>query len=424
MGSISRRSFLKSSAALTAAASMSGVSGAAGNDRIRVAVIGLNNRGPQVASSFLDSKQFEIVTLCDCDTAMFEKGMGELRKKGFEGKPKLEQDFRKVLEDKNVDAIINATQDHWHAMMTILALEAGKHVYLEKPASYNIVDGKAIVAAAEKHPKLTVLVGTQRRSAKHYKEACEFVQSGALGKIAFCRTWVTHRRKVLEVIPDSEPPKTLDYDMWLGPAPKRPYNANRVHYNWRFVRDYGTGEMANFGAHAIDIVPWYLGLDYPKSVTGYGGQYVTHDAKEWPDTQTILYEYPDLTVLWEQRLWTQFEPYNTSCGTEFGGEKGSLVVSGEGWTFYPAEGGPQKHGGSEMDVSHAAHFAECIRGNAKPSSGALEGHKTAVLCHLGNIVVTVNRRLEFDGATQAFKNDAEANALLSRPYRAPWKLPA
>jgi predicted dehydrogenase len=424
MGSISRRSFLKTSAALTAAASMSGVSGAAPNDRIRVAVIGLNNRGPQVASSFLGSQQFEIVTLCDCDTAMFEKGMRELQKRGFDGKPKFEQDFRKVLDDKNVDAIINATPDHWHAMMTILALEAGKHVYLEKPASYNIADGKAIVAAAEKHPKLTVLVGTQRRSGKHFGEAHDFVKSGALGKIGFCRAWVTHRREVIEAIPDSDPPATLDYDMWLGPAPKRPYNANRVHYNWRFFKDYGTGEMANFGVHVLDIVLWYLGLDYPKSVVGYGGQYVVHDAKEWPDTQTVLYEFPDLTMLWEQRLWTDFEPYQAGCGTEFGGEKGSLVISHAGWTFYPAGGEPQKHDGSECDVSHANHFAQCIRGNAKPSSGALEGHKTAVLCHLGNIVVTVNRRIEFDGATQTFKNDAEANALLSRPYRAPWKLPA
>jgi len=174
----------------------------------------------------------------------------------------------------------------------------------------------------------------------------------------------------------------------------------------------------------LDIVLWYLGLDYPKSVVGYGGQYVVHDAKEWPDTQTVLYEFPDLTVLWEQRLWTDFEPYQVGCGTEFGGEKGSLVISHAGWTFYPAGGEPQKHDGSECDVSHANHFAQCIRGNAKPSSGALEGHKTAVLCHLGNIVVTVNRRIEFDGATQTFKNDAEANALLSRPYRAPWKLPA
>jgi predicted dehydrogenase len=418
---VSRRSFLKTSATV-AALSLARPGAAGPNDRIRTAVIGCRNRGPQVATACLKSGQFEIATLCDCDSIMFDiamKNLEDLLKK----KPKFEKDFRRVLEDKDIDAVIVATPDHWHAAMTVLALDAGKHVYVEKPASYNVQDGKEMVAAQDKHANLAVLVGSQQRSGKHFAEARDFIKSGALGKIAFCRAWITHRRALVPVVPDSTPPASLDYDLWLGPAPLRPYNENRVHYNWRFFRDYGTGEMGNWAAHWLDIVRWCLDLDYPKSVTGYGGTYVDHDAKEWPDTQTVLYEYPDLTVLWELRLWTNFELQGADAGAEFDGDKGSVVISRNGWRFYPPDGRFQDHASSETEVRHATNFAEAIRGAAKPVAPMLEGHKTSVLCHMGNIAVTANRRLEFDAATQTFANDAEANTHLARTYRTPWSLP-
>ncbi|UCD29483.1 MAG: Gfo/Idh/MocA family oxidoreductase [Planctomycetota bacterium] len=422
MSFISRRVFLKTSAALvTASAAGKAVAGA--NERIPAAVIGVRNRGKQVANAFQGSGRFDMVSICDCDRSMMDKAMVDLQKK-LPTKPRLVQDFRRVLDDKNIGAIINATPDHWHALITTMALEAGKHVYLEKPASYNINDGRAMVVAQKKHPKLTVLVGTQQRSGQHFKDARQFVTEGGLGKVAFSRAWITHTRPVIPIIPDSDPPTSLDYEMWLGPAPYRPYNKNRVHYNWHFMKDYGTGEMGNWGTHWLDIIRYMMNLDLPESVSGTGGKFVFRDAKEWPDTQTLTFEYPDLTLLWEERLWTNFRIHDMACGAELGGEKGSLVIDREGWTFYPKKGEPVKHPGSPLTEPHVKNFANCIAGSAKPVSSIEEGHKSAILCHLGNIAVALNRRLEFDSVTQTIKNIPEANSYFGREYRKPWKLPS
>ena len=419
---ISRRSLLKGGAALAAAAAAPSAL-AAPTERIRAAVIGCRNRGHQVSHNFLESGQFDLVAMCDCDSAMIDRALhtlkGELENRP---KPRIESDFRRILDAKDIDAVIVAAPDHWHAEMCVMALDAGKHVYQEKPASFCINDGKAMVAAQQRHPKQTVLVGTQQRSGRHFKEARDFVRSGGLGKVGFARAWITQDRGILAKVPDSDPPQTLDYNMWLGPAPKRPYNKNRVHYNWRFFHDYGTGDMGNWGAHWIDIVRWYLDLDLPRSATTNGGTYVVHDAKEWPDTQTVLFEYPGVSVVWELRNWTKYRVNDEGNGAEFGGDKGSLVITRHGWTFYPRDGAPVKHARSELEVAHASHFADCIRGQAKPVAPIEEGHKTAVCCHLGNIGVLLDRRLVLDPATLTFGDDAEANALLGRTYRKPWTL--
>jgi predicted dehydrogenase len=376
-----------------------------------------------VAQSFLRCGQFDLTTLCDCDSAMFDVAMKELTK-DLAKEPGTAHDFRKVLDDKSVDAVIVATPDHWHGVMASMALEAGKHVYLEKPASYNIADGRAMLRAHANHPNLTVLVGSQQRSGSHFASAREFVRSGALGKIGFARAWVTHDRKAVPVIPDSPPPETLDYDLWLGPAPEKPFNANRVHYNWRFMRDYGTGEMGNWAAHWLDIVRWCLDLDLPTRVAGYGGIHVVHDAKEWPDTQTVLYQYPELTVLWELRIWTTFELHDSDTGAEFAGEKGSLVVTRTGWKFTPKEGEKKECPAGEMELAHARNFADSIRGLAKPVAPLDQGHKTAVLCHLGNMVGSLNREIVFDPHSETITDDKEAAALAARDCRDPWKYPA
>ena len=419
---ISRRSFIKGSVAIAATAAV-GAARAAEGDKIRAAVIGCRNRGHQVASHFSNCGQFEIVTLCDCDTAMIDKAAKRLEGK-LEEQPKAEQDFRRVLEDANVDAVINATPDHWHAVITTLALDAGKHVYLEKPASYNIAEGKALVAAQRRHPGLVIQVGTQNRSGQHFRDAKAFIEGGGLGKVGFARAWITHTRPTIPKMEASDPPSTLDYDLWVGPAPMRPYVENRVHYNWHFMRDYGTGEMANWGAHWLDVARWLLNLDVPLSACGYGGTYIVHDAKETPDTQTVLYEYPELTLLWEQRLWTKYTINGMSSGVEIGGENGTLFIDRGHWRVYPREGEEQRHDGSELDLTHARNFADCIRGDAKPNASIEVGHKTAILCHLGNITAQLSRRVVFDAQTETFGDDAAANALLERPYRAPWALPA
>ncbi|MDX9974104.1 MAG: Gfo/Idh/MocA family oxidoreductase [FCB group bacterium] len=422
MNSLTRRSFLKATALATAATVASGGARAQANERIALAVIGCRNRGNQVASYSLASGQFDIVTLCDCDSAMADKGR-DLIKDKLTTSPKYEKDFRRVLEDPEVDAVVVASPDHWHAGMAALALDAGKHVFLEKPTTWCIEEGKALLKAEAAHPGLKIFVGTQRRSAPHFAEAREFVRSGALGKIGFARGWVAHNREVLPIIPDSGPPATLDYDLWCGPAPFRPYNDNKVHYNWRFMRDYGTGETGNWGVHFLDLARWIMGLDLPTAVYGHGGMHVVKDAKEWPDTQTIVLEFPELTLVWEQRIWTKYGIGGQRDGVQIDAEKGSMLLSGNGWTFFPKDGEPQVHkGAAGDDVLHARNFADFIRGQAAPAAPLIEGHKSTALCLLGNIAVQAKARLEFDPQAQRFKDEA-ANAYLTREYRAPWKAP-
>lgn len=420
---ISRRTFLKTSTAL-AAASILGPAANAANERINVGIIGCRNRGPQVAESMMGTGLFNITTICDCDEMMLAKAIEENRQV-FKHPPKQERDFRRLLEDPSIDAVVVAAPDHWHAMMTVMALDAGKHVYLEKPASYNIEDGKAMVAAQAKHAKQVIQVGTQQRSGKHFREAKEFIASGGLGKVAFCRASFITEREVVPVIPDTDPPPTLDYEMWIGPAAMRPFNENLVHYNWHFLYNTGTGDMGNWGAHWLDVIRWLLDLDLPISVSGYGGRFVVNDAKEWPDTQTVLYEFPALTVAWELRHWSRFMPGggDGNC-CEFDGDKGSLIVDRSGWAFYPREEKAKKepHPRSDLEVPHAQNFADAIRGKAKLNAPIEEGHKSAVMCHLGNISAVLNRQVRFDPAGQVILGDDVAAKWSRREYRAPWRL--
>lgn len=422
MNPVTRRQFIQSSAALAALATVDRPQAAA-NDKIRVGVIGCRNRGPQVAEKMIDCGQFEIATLCDVDSAMLEKGMAALSDK-VSTAPKQESDFRKVLEDKSVDAIINATPDHWHAFVTNMALDAGKHVYLEKPASYNIEEGKAMVAAQAKHKDRVVMVGTQQRSGPHFREAKQFIDEGGLGKVAFIRGSRVANRELVKKVPDGTPPPSLNYDMWLGPAPDRPYNESRIHYNWHFMFDTGTGEAGNWGAHWLDVLRWFMNLDHPSSASGLGGMWVTDDAKEFPDTLTVLFQFPELILAWEQRLWSNYGiGGGHGDGCEFNGAKGSLFINRSGWSFHPLEGEVVKHKGTELEIPHVTNFADAVRGHAQPAAPIAEGCKSATLGHLANITSRLNRRVEFDGATETITGDKEAAAMMSREsYRGPWQL--
>lgn len=430
MPRITRRQFsagLLTAGTLTAARA-SVVKAFAANESIRAAVIGCRTRGPQLAKKIVASPRLELATLCDCDAESLSTAREKIAK-DVPLPPRLRSvnDFRNILDDASVDAVFIAVPDHWHAVMTLLALQAGKHVYLEKPASYNINEGKAMVAARRKHPRQTVLVGTQQRSARHFADAKRFIDSGALGKIGFARAWITNDKGALPRVDNSDPPESLDYELWLGPAPYRLYNKYRVHYNWHFMRDTGTGYMANWGAHWLDVVRWFLGVDLPEAVSAHGVK-VIDDIKEWPDTHTVMYEYPGLTVLWEQRIWTGYRLNGKACGVEFHGDRGAMFIDRQGWTFYPEdrESKPIEHAGTEdfMTKRHVENFADCIRGEAKPVSGIDEGHRTAILCHLGNIAATVRRRIAFDAASQTIRDDPEAIAMMSRKYRDHWPLPS
>lgn len=422
MPSMSRRTFLKTSAAVATASAASRVLALGSNERIRVAVIGCRNRGWKNALSFQESGRFEIAALCDCDEKMLDVAMGKLHDT-LPRTPKRVKDFRDLLSDKSIDVIINATPDHWHALITVLSLDAGKHVYLEKPASFDIHDGKAMVAAHQRHPKLVVAMGTQQRSGPHYREAKSFVESGGIGKIAFGRAWLSGGRHLVKRVPDTKPPKTLDYDMWVGPAPYRPYNEEKLHYNWHFMRDYGTNDAGNWGAHHLDIVRWFANIDLPTSAAGFGGKYINHDEKEWFDTQTALFHYPDKTVVWEMRHWTT-DMQGASNGAELRGDKGTLIITRGGWRFVPRDGEPQDHPGTELMKPHVRNFADCIAGSARPAASLLEGHKTAILCHLANITATFGRSVAFDPKAETIRGDSEAQAMESREYRDKWTMTA
>jgi len=415
---LTRRNFLKSAAAATAF-SLASPRALGANERIRVAILGCRNRGHQVGSAMLSSGLYEIGALVDCDTAMFDPGIRGLGSR-LGNRPRLEQDFRTVLEDGDIDAVVVASPDHWHCAMGLLSIDAGKHVFLEKPATYDIDEGKRLLAASNAHPDIAVVMGTQQRSGAHFKDAKAFIDEGNLGKIGFIRTWIAQDRPFIPIVPDSDPPETMDYDLWVGPAPYLPHNVEKCHYNWHFIKAYGTGEMGNWGAHWIDIARWYCDLPWPDSVSGFGGTYMVHDAKETPDTQTVLYKFPDITMLWEQRIWTDFRLNDERSGAEFGGEKGSLVVSRGGWTFYPKGDRPQRHRSSELMQPHVQNFADCIRKQATPAASMEEGHKTAAFCHMANITVELNRQVNWDKETETFGDDAAANAMLHREYREPW----
>ena len=416
---LNRRQFIASSAVAMASATLTHKAKAQ-SPKMRVGIIGCRNRGPQVANNLAKSGYFQIKTLCDCDEKMLDSGKKDLEKNNVDV-PVLEKDFRRMLDDKEIDVVVVATPDHWHSLMAVMALDAGKHVYVEKPFSYNIYDGYSVLQAMKKHPKQVVVVGSQQRSGKHFHEARAFLQSGELGKIAFARAGTIHWREPLPKVPDTDPPKNLDYDMWTGPAPMKPYNQYRVHYNWHFMLDYGTGDTGNWAAHWLDIVRWFLNIDYPLRVHATGGQFVTKDIKEWPDTQTAILEYPELTVVWELRLWSE---YGSDSFAEFHGEKGTLVITRGDWKVFP--NGKKKetkvYPGSDIDIPHAVNFAKTILGEEKPNAPAEEGYKTAVLCHLCNISTMVSRPLIFDPQNLTFKDDPEASKWIKRTYREPWNI--
>jgi hypothetical protein len=252
----------------------------------------------------------------------------------------------------------------------------------------------------------------------------EMVRSGRIGKVSFAKGWIYHIRKDVGRPPDSPVPDGVDYDLWLGPAPERPFNKNRFHYDWRWYWDYSTGEMGNWGAHWLDIVRWGLNLDAPRSAATYGGRFQFTDDRETYDTQMVLYEFPGVTVQWEMLLWSKHPLDGQNHGAAFYGSEGTLVVSRRGWWLYGSDGKTlvEEKPGSDDFVAHVREFLESVRTRKRPLADVEEGHKSAVMCHLGNISLHLGRKLEFDPKTERFPGDEEANRYLSRIYRQPWGL--
>ena len=422
-----RRSFLKTAAFGTASLASVQTKARGANERIGLALIGARNQGRGVALRSI-KQGAEIRVLCDIDDAISAKVAPEIA--AAQGRaPSVVKDFRRVLENQAVDAVIIATPDHWHTHIALLACHAGKDLYVEKPLSQTIQEGHLIRDAARKYQRVAQ-VGTQRRSFEHFQTAAEYVASGKLGKICLIKAWMCQLRPSIGNPPDGAPPPTVDYDVWLGPAPKRPFNPNRFHYNWRFFWDYGNTELGNQGIHMLDAA--LMGIQrmrgkekcLPSRISGHGGIYWLNDAKEVPDTQVITYDYGDFLLVWELRSFAQFHPMEgTAAGTAFYGADGSLIADGNGWAVY---GNNEKQPALEVKQSGGSHernFLECIKSRKRPNADIEIGRLSTTLCHLGNICHRLGRDIRFDTEAENFGSDAAANAMLAKQYRGSYPLP-
>lgn len=419
-----RRSFVKRAGSAAALTNLNPRAFGA-NERVVLALIGGRAQGRYDALHAIAAGA-EFKTICDVDDAVIRKTGADLAKEQGKELGSV-KDFRRVLEDKDIDGVIIGTPDHWHAIPTILACQAGKDVYIEKPLSQTIQEGQLMRDAARKYNRV-VQVGTQRRSGEHFKSAVEYVASGKLGKICMVKAWMCQVRGSIGNPPDGPVPPGVDYDMWLGPAPQRPFNTNRFHYTWRFFWDYGNTELGNQGVHMLDVAMWGIqalrGVEncLPGHVSGNSGIRWLRDAKEVPDTQVVTYDYGDLVLVWELRSFQKAHPIEgTDAGTAFYGTEGTLVVD-NGWKVYweDGEAGPSA---PPAEGSHQKNFLDCIKSRKRPNADVELGRLSTTICHLGNICCRLGRDVRFDPRTETFGGDKEANAYLTKEYREPYTLP-
>jgi predicted dehydrogenase len=414
------------------------------NDRVQVGFIGYGLIGHQHVHDFQNQKDADLAAMCEVYQPRLEEGLAACgpRAQGY-------RDFRKLLDNKDIQAVVISTPDHWHALLAIMACAAGKDVYVEKPLTLFIKEGRWMVTAARRYQRI-VQVGTQQRSGPHYQKAREIARAGYFGKVISARMGAF--RNVMPGFgdpPDGPAPRDLDYDLWLGPAPQRPYNPHRALYHFRWFWDYSGGQMTNLGAHEIDIVQWYMGVPGPLAVSSSGGRFALQDNGETPDVQDALFEYPGFTALYSYREASAGR--RAGIGLEFFGTKGSMVVARSGYEVIPdmkidpanaipvfeghPTGGPTrsetkpepwiaplKEPGSspqQFDL-HVRNFLDCIKTRQPPIADVEQGHQAAVPCHLANMSLRLGRKIRWDPVTEEIAGDREASAQLVRPYRKPW----
>ncbi len=424
MDTVNRRQFIATAAVATTAT----VSHAAEspNDQVGVAVLG-SGRGSSLAHHFAQIKGSQVVAICDVDENRGNALCGQIE--ALTGKrPPLVVDFRTLLDRKDVDALAVATPDHWHAPVTIHACLAGKDVYVEKPASHNINEGRLAVKAARKYKRI-VQHGTNLRAAPHYREAWKLLSDGVIGKVLMVKAINNQRRGRLQHRKDESVPTGIHYDLWLGPASKRPFNRNRFHGSWHWMWEYGTGDIGNDGVHQIDLGRWALGLKAPKAVSCSAAKLGSKgDAQETPDAMVVTWEYEDLLYVFEQRDFTPYrmQGHRHDNDNIFYGEKGYMMVDRDGYrVIFKNDRGPQFQQKWADGHAHYQNFIDCVK--TRRQDGLIadieEGHYSAMLCHLGNIAYRTGRRLEFDAETETFPHDDEANRYLGRDYRKGFELP-
>ena len=440
---IDRRDFLKA----TSAAGLGLVAGSravspmfatgkrrSANEKVVCAVIGVNGRGVVLAQNFAKFENSEVAYICDVDSRVVGKGVdGVARSQVQSNAPKVVSDFRRVLDDKAVDAIGIATPDHWHAPMTLLALQAGKHVYLEKPSGHNPHEDELLIAAASKY-KTHVQLGTQRRSGPRFFEAIQAIAEGAIGRPYLARAWYANSRTTIGKGKDAPVPAELNYDLWQGPAPRTPYRDNIIHYNWHWFERWGTGEICNNGTHEIDVARWLLGVDYPTSVHSNGARNHFVDDWEFPDTQDATFEFAGgKTIVWHGQSCNGLPMYGRSRGTMLLGTAGSLIIDQDGWvladlknkmvreSMAAAKGDALNTTGDDVLTDlHMRNFIDAIRTDAKLNAPIADGAKTGLLCHLGTIAHQTGRKLKTDPASGRILGDKDAMRRWSRTYAREW----
>jgi len=448
--SISRRDFLKrtgaaglglglaghvascANAAAPAAGSASRTLGA--NDTLRVAVIGTNGRGQAHLECLTNLPAVEVAYVCDVDDRAIASGI-KLAMERQKTEPKGLKDFRKALEDKSLDAVTIATPDHWHAPMAILALAAGKHVYLEKPCSHNPYEGELLIEAVRKHQRV-LQMGNQRRSFPNVQQAVREIHDGIIGRAYFGRAWYDNRRASIGHGKEVPVPGWLDYDLWQGPAPRRPYRNNVIHYNWHWFWHWGTGEALNNGTHEVDVCRWALGVNWPVRVASTGGRYQFQDDWETPDTQVIGWDFAERkSIAWEGRSCNDYPVEGIARGAMVFGTEGTVLLDGNSYTVFDKNKKVVKAikeqavvdptnilsgTGIALDQLHFQNFVEAVRGNQQLNSPIEEGHKSVTMLHLGNIAWRVGRELHCDPANGHIQKDAAANKYWRREYEHGW----
>ena len=442
---VSRREFVGAVGGSAALVAARGVSGAvAANDKIRLGLIGAGNRGNQLLDTFLKRPEVDVIALADVDDRHAGATASRIKRQNGND-PSLAHDYRAMLDSKDIDAVIIATPDHWHALPAIHAVMAGKDVYVEKPVGHNVAEGQAMIRAARQYNRV-MAVGTQQRSSENFQKAVEAVRSGKIGKVFWVQTWNFENISPTGMgrYPDTAPPPGVDYDRWLGPAPARPFNPNRFHLLFRWFFDYAGGMMSDWGVHLNDIALWALDQKGPRTVSASGGVLTTEDDRDTPDTLQVVYEFPDCILTYSMRKGNGLRFNGHDYGILFCGTDGSLMLDRLGHEIIPDRvvlpyGIKIVHGDhptrkidlehseykaqEDGNPAHVANFLECLRTRQRPICDIEIAHRSTNICHLGNIAYKLGRKLEWDAEAETFTHDPEANALLAHAPRKGFELP-
>lgn len=441
-----RRSFIKHSVGTTLATGTAvGIWGthsswAGANDRVRIAVVGTRSHGfHSHIKSYPKLKNVEVAAICDVDENLYAERLNWFKQNNLPV-PKTYYDIRHLLDNKNIDAISVATPNHWHALAAVWACQAGKHAHVEKPCSHTIFEGQQLIAAAKKYNRI-VHHGTESRSSEAYQEGVEFMRNGGLGEVYMAKGMCYKWRNTIGKTPNEPIPEGVHYNIWLGPAPSRPFSRNRFHYNWHWNWDYGNGDIGNQGVHEIDIARWGLGVSKPTHISAVGSHFMFDDDQQTPNTLTAVFEFPaegggdnKKILQFEVRHWiTNYEgdfgkPPQNNIGNIFYGSEGYMVMGNGYWKTYMGrkrEPGPSGKSEGYANMSHYQNYIDAIRAN-DPSilrAPIKEGHESCILIHSANTSYRLGRSLDFDPATERYIDDQEANNMLKRDYRKPFVIP-